>query len=318
MPSLKCGEVVADANDKSQRHCARRNVDSYTIKYRADLLLVSGPASSTLSHDAGSTRTGPMNALIVGANKSDFSSLLPERFLLIDDGEISDALTFPSEFRVERLDLSKHHYNPLKGIDYRRARQLSETIYAAAPQGENTLTVRNGKRALTRLLLDCSSNPSARLDKLHRNARDPFITEANATVDDLLLSPVVRQFVATKATNFHLDGIVLAKLDRRVLSDIDAFFIGNLLISAYQGQIVVPDFGFYACLFHVSLIRQDRLIAGVNFLDEAPAMRNVLLGIKDKRGAACTAEDAETLASYCSKFARGTEGFAADVAAYMA
>lgn len=244
-------------------------------------------------NDAGSTRTGPMNALIVGKNKSDLFSLLPERFLLIDDGEFSNELTFPDHHRVTKLDLTRHHYNPLKGIDYRRARELSQILYAAYPQGEDTLTVRNGRRALTKLLL-----AAKRLDAIARNPRDPYISEATATIDDLLLSPILSAFLSS-AANFPVNGTILANLDRSSLPEVDAFIVGNVLSTAYAGQVVVPDLGFYACALHLTLIRQERLIAGLNFLDEVPpALSNRLLLVSDKRAAHCTARDAEMLASY--------------------
>jgi hypothetical protein len=36
-----------------------------------------------------------------------------------------------------------------------------------------------------------------------------------------------------------------------------------------QGQVVVPDLGFYGRDFHSRLIREERLIAGVNYLETA-------------------------------------------------
>jgi hypothetical protein len=66
----------------------------------------------------------------------------------------------------------------------------------------------------------------------------------------------------------------------------------------YKGQVVVSDLGFYGRDAHVSLIREERLIAGVNFLKElSPKLRqSILLMDKEARGA--TFEDAETLAQY--------------------
>jgi hypothetical protein len=49
----------------------------------------------------------------------------------------------------------------------------------------------------------------------------------------------------------------------------------------------------------VSLIRQGRLICGVNYFDElSPKLRSAVLLIKEKVGAGATFEDAETLAKY--------------------
>lgn len=47
------------------------------------------------------------------------------------------------------------------------------------------------------------------------------------------------------------------------------------------------------------MIRQDRLTAGLNFLDEVSRqLAQALLTIPDKRGAGCTFEDAQVLANH--------------------
>ncbi len=76
------------------------------------------------------------------------------------------------------------------------------------------------------------------------------------------------------------------------------FILGSLLISQFKGQIIVPDFGFYARDFHTSLIREDRLIAGVYTLSELnPKLWQMCL-LMEKEAAQCTYDDAETLAEY--------------------
>jgi hypothetical protein len=67
--------------------------------------------------------------------------------------------------------------------------------------------------------------------------------------------------------------------------------------------------GFYGREAHVSLIREERLIAGVNTLGELPPTlrRNALL-INDKVASGTTLEDAEILASY-ARLAKETNGF---------
>jgi hypothetical protein len=97
-------------------------------------------------------------------------------------------------------------------------------------------------------------------------------------------------------------GIVLARLDRAVLGDFDAFVLANLLISQFKGQVVIPDLGFYGREHHTALIRQGRLIAGVNTLSELPVeLRRTLLVGTDKEnriGSQAVYEDAEILAKY--------------------
>jgi hypothetical protein len=55
--------------------------------------------------------------------------------------------------RARVFDPLKHSFNPLAGLDYKKAREIAEVLYTISPQGENTLTVRNGKRALLKALL---------------------------------------------------------------------------------------------------------------------------------------------------------------------
>lgn len=54
---------------------------------------------------------------------------------------------------------------PRAGITYRKAREIADILYTVSPQGGNSLTVRNGKRALLKMLLD----GPGRLDVLPRD-----------------------------------------------------------------------------------------------------------------------------------------------------
>lgn len=111
-------------------------------------------------------------------------------------------------------------------------------------------------------------------------------------------SPVLRS-VLCSPTNLSLRGVVIARLDRAVLGDFDAFVLASLLISQFKGQVIVPDFGFYGREHHIALIRQERLVAGVNTLSEVPTrLQHALLTIPEKTALGATHEDAETLAKY--------------------
>jgi hypothetical protein len=76
-----------------------------------------------------------MNQLFIGLTKQVDP---PTRGLFIHDD-------VPDISRARIFDPTKHSFNPLKNIDYRKARALADVLYTAFPQGENTLTVRNGK-----------------------------------------------------------------------------------------------------------------------------------------------------------------------------
>jgi hypothetical protein len=231
-----------------------------------------------------------MNTLHVGFSKS--IDLPKGGFLLIDD-EVRD---IP---RSRVFDPMKHSFNPLKGIDYKRARELAELFYTISPQGDNTLTVRNGKRAMLRALM--------KADRLDHVKGDE---EVSALINDLLVSPILRR-VLCNPTNFSFNpnSVIQARIDRVELGDFDALVLGLLLMSHFKGQLVVRDLGFYGRDIHSRLIREGRLIAGVNFLDElSEKLRRTVLLINEKIPSGATVEDAEELARY-ERLARGTNGF---------
>lgn len=229
--------------------------------------------------------------LIVGKNKSDLlDATVP--FLFVDDGRLIDRLTIPPRRKVVRLDLSVHSLNPLQGMDYRKACDFLAIINAIFPEGESTLT----KKSADYELMLALTQGHERLDKLIRPKKDnPGSIDAHMKIQRLLLSPVLKKFL-TRPTNFSLDGTVLVRLDNS-LARFDRFVIANVLIASYKGHVVIPDFGFYGCPFHLSLIDEGRLSAGVNFLDESP-LKNQLLLIEKKLARKCTADDAATLATF--------------------
>ena len=150
-------------------------------------------------------------------------------------------------------------------------------------------TVRNGRRALLQALLEAK-----RFDQVKGGE------EVAGLMEDVLASPLLRD-VLCRPTNFsfNLRTIILARINRAELGDFDALVLGLLLMSHFKGQIVVPAFDFYGREAHVSLIREERLIAGVNFLDDLPPkLRRSVLLIEGKEPSKATYEDAETLALY--------------------
>jgi hypothetical protein len=230
-----------------------------------------------------------MNKLYVGFSKEVKP---PKAGLFIDD-------KVPKVPLAKIFDPKKHSFNPLHNIDYKKARTIADVLYTISPQGENTLTVRNGKRALLKALLKAE-----RLDQVRGNDE-----EVRGMIDDLLVSPVLNR-VLCQPTNFSFSSdIILAKLDRAELGDFDALVLGLFLMAHFKGQICIPDGGFYLREGHISLIRERRLIVGVNTLSElTPKLRQSVLLIPEKIGKSTTYEDAETLAKY-ARLAPGTVGF---------
>jgi hypothetical protein len=104
-------------------------------------------------------------------------------------------------------------------------------LYTIAPQGENTLTVRNGKRALLKALLTAN-----RLDEVRGDE------EVQGMIGDLLMSPVLKRVLCNPGDQFSFkpNSVILAKIDRAELGELDALVLGLLLMAHYKGQVVVP------------------------------------------------------------------------------
>lgn len=87
-----------------------------------------------------------------------------------------------------------------------------------------------------------------RLDKLDRDygKADVGPLEALATVDDILISPVLRR-VLCNPTNFSFKPTskILARIDRTELGEHDSLVLALLLMSHFKGQFVLPDGGFF-------------------------------------------------------------------------
>lgn len=179
-----------------------------------------------------------------------------------------------------------------KAMTPRRARELAELLYTAVPEGQNTLTVRNGKRNLAPILRDSKS-----FDEAISSTDDD---ESKAMLKDLLFMPELRNPLSGTRRIFrlHNHSIILARLNRAEIGDFAALVLGFILISMHKGQVIIPDFGFYGRDAHISLVRENRLIAGVNFLGELPLrLRQALLLVKDKTAHHALYEDAVTLAN---------------------
>jgi hypothetical protein len=98
----------------------------------------------------------------------------------------------PEWRRPSIFDLLKHGFNPLENIEYKKARELAEVLYTISPQGEHTLTVRNGKRALLKALLRTDSLDKIRPSSFGRK-KSPPAEELEAMIEDMLASPVFRK-----------------------------------------------------------------------------------------------------------------------------
>jgi hypothetical protein len=211
--------------------------------------------------------------------------------LLLDDGPLIDALKTKKAFR---FDPEKHSFDPLAGMDYRKARDFVSVLDAVFPEGENTLTRKNSNFLMLKELLS-----GKRLSGLiELDPKDPASVDAYQKIQTLLLSPVLKR-VLCNTLNFRFEGTVLARLDRAKYGEFDCFVLAQLLISQFKGTVVIPDFGFYGRDYLTYLIREERLVCSVNSLSEvSPKLRDALLLMEDKEGKECSFDDARTLAGY--------------------
>lgn len=219
------------------------------------------------------------------------------------------------------FDPLKHSFNVLHDMDYRRSCDLIDIIDALFSRGESTLTKDTG--------LDYIAD---RLDEKPRTLRD-LIPEpdkqsttghiwAYGKIRRLLRSPVLsRALCGSGALSVKPGGVMLARLDRAEIGEWDALALGLFLMAQFKGQLVVEDLGFYGRNHHTSLVREGRLIGGVNSLSElkrkAPELHDRLL-LVEKVASGTTYDDAQTLAQYDCGFAPHTEGYDTFIRAAMA
>jgi hypothetical protein len=143
---------------------------------------------------------------------------------------------------VKLYDAAKDGLNPLP-MQYREAREFAAAVFP----DKDLMTYRNGRRALTRLVMDAD-----RLDRL-KYIRDDDDEEAKGVVEDLLLSPLLREALRKPIPRWFYSGAtVMARLNRKEIGDDDAKIIASILISQFKGQIVIEDFGCYARPFHTA------------------------------------------------------------------
>jgi hypothetical protein len=230
-----------------------------------------------------SPRLFAMNALFVGTKNN---IKIPKKgiFLFIDD-------EVPNIPLAQTFDPRHHSLDPLRNITKHQARELAEVLYTLAPEGNTTLAVRNGRRDLAPALFEAD-----RFDRIKSDNE-----EVEAMVKDILFLPVLNEVLCGKKDIFALKRhtVVLARLNRAEIGDFAARVLGFILINMFKGQIVVPDFGFYGRDIHIGLVRENRLIAGVRYLDELPLqLRRAVLTIPSPEAHGALHEDAELLARY--------------------
>jgi hypothetical protein len=144
-----------------------------------------------------------MNHLTIGLADKHFK--YPTGSLVITDEPILKR-------GAKLFDPAKHGLNPLP-MQYREAREFAAAVFP----DKDLMTYRNGRRALTRLVMNAD-----RLDQL-KYTRDDDDQEARGVVGDLLLSPLLRTALRKPIPRWFYSGAtIMVRLNRREISDDDA------------------------------------------------------------------------------------------------
>lgn len=196
-----------------------------------------------------------------------------------------------------------HSFNPLKGIDYRKACDIVDVFEALFCVTNGTLTETTGLDCIAEALdrIPDSGKTIASLDGLIPEPDKKSSTGevwAYGKLRRLMRSPILKRMLCSP-TNFSFNprSTIMARVNRAELSEFDALAVGLFLIAHFRGNIIVPDFGFYGRDTHTALIRENRLIAGVHSLDDLPdKLRRAVLTIEDKTITGALYDDAVELA----------------------
>jgi hypothetical protein len=252
------------------------------------------------------------NKLYIGFKKN--IELPKSKCLLIDD----EVPTLPDKRRPLYFDLLKHSFNPLRRMDYRKACDFVDAIDAIFSRGESTLTKDTGLEFIADALVHPPASLAALIEPPDKRSSTGHIW-AYGKIQRILRSPVLRRMLCEQTNfTFNRNSVILARVNRAELGEFDSLMVGLLLMAEFKGQLVVPDLGFYGRDTHTGLIREGRLIAGLNYLDElTPKLRRSVLSIQDRVAQGALYDDAETLALH-SGLVRGTIAYGDYVSGAMA
>jgi hypothetical protein len=197
---------------------------------------------------------------------------------------------------AETFEPQRDCFNPLRDMDYKKACMLVGVFEALFPAGQNTLT----KEGVPDILLEeLMQEPKKLSDMFPNKSKDPSYVSAQRMVSRIVRSPLLKRALCSRSNFSFKSDIVLAHIDPKAITDFDARALGLFLMAHFEGQIVVPDFNKYAADLHIRLLDEERLIAGVNTLDELPPkLRQRMLLVKDKVLSGTTYDDAVVLAKY--------------------
>jgi hypothetical protein len=173
--------------------------------------------------------------------------------------------------RAAYFDPTRDSFNILDDLTYRKASDIVEIFRALFPAGENTLTKETGLEAIAEALEQKPTSLATMLTKPGKGATTGEVW-AYGKVQRLMRSPVLRQVLCSAQPNLPTvkAKTLLARINRAEIGEFDALAVGLFLITQWKATVVIPDLGFYGRDMHTSLLREDRLIGGIRFLDDLP------------------------------------------------
>lgn len=219
---------------------------------------------------------------------------------------ITDEVPKPSMSRREVVfDPLIHTFSALHNLTYETARPLADVLYTAYPQGQNTLTVRNGRIDLLPALIAAKNKPFNQIKGSE---------EVNRLVGDIMASPLLHRVLCTNKNHvtFTPGMKVLVRLNRAEVPDFDAQILAFLLIAQAKRYVVLDDLDFYGRDAHTYLFREQRIRSHVDSytdLKDREKLHRAVLKVKDTQYSNVLYEDAVELAKRHCHFLPGTDGY---------
>lgn len=223
----------------------------------------------------------------------------------------------PTKRRVQVFDPTRHGFNPLEGLDYRKACDLVDIIGALFPGGDETLTKTTGLEAIFDALDDDPTSLDGLIPEPDKKSTSGQFW-AYGKVRRIMRSPVLRKMLTARtAFQFNPKVVTMARINRAALGEFDSLAVALFLMMQFKGQIVLDDGGFYLRDMHSALMRENRLIFGVNSLEELPTKIRRMVSTTEREAHGASYDDAVQLALYAG-YQRGANDFNDEVEKAMA
>lgn len=187
---------------------------------------------------------------------------------------------------------------------------IENTLAIIYPAGGTTLTRLRANDLLSatieRLLSEKNATLLDVLEAIKETApdwdkkdREAAILDVRTRLRRLFRNPHLRAIISQPHSTFSLGkGVTIVNLDRRVLGDDAALFLGHLLIGRSTGTVYIHHLDFFAAEYLSSLFPQERFTVSTGSLPSErrfPLLRETLLGLGEQYVFRVNRRDAEDL-----------------------